>query len=101
MWPWRRRPCHFPEEPLELKEVVKERVIDVLSQRSVNFSLKIVVFDDGDIDYAKSVFSGYPHVPQKFLQPGNARVHDQGDISSYLLNRLEWPVTVVEVQNQS
>ena len=69
---------------------VLDDIVAQLSQQSVNFSLKIVVFDNADIAYAKSVFSRYAHVAQKFLQPGNARVHDQGDISSHLLERLEW-----------
>lgn len=52
-------------------------------------SLKVVVFDDTDYDYAKDIHQRYPEV-QLFLQPGNDDVTEEGDISARLLSRLEW-----------
>lgn len=52
-------------------------------------SLKVVVFDDNDFDYAKNVHQRYPNV-QLFLQPGNDDVTEEGNISARLLGRLEW-----------
>jgi 7-carboxy-7-deazaguanine synthase len=52
-------------------------------------SLKVVVFDEADFEYAKSVHQRYPAVPL-FLQPGNENVTEEGDISARLLGRLEW-----------
>lgn len=52
-------------------------------------SLKVVVFDDHDFDYAKSIHQRYPDI-QLFLQPGNDDVTEEGDISARLLGRLEW-----------
>ncbi len=69
---------------------ILDSLVTRLSDNRVHFSLKIVVFDDIDLTYAKSVFSRYPTVREKYLQPGNAQVHDSGDISHYLLERLEW-----------
>lgn len=52
-------------------------------------SLKIVIFDETDLAFAKSLHSRYPAF-ECFLQTGNARVHDSGDISGHLLDRLGW-----------
>lgn len=52
-------------------------------------SLKVVVFNEGDYEYAKAVHKRYPEVPL-FLQPGNEDVTEEGDISVRLLGRLEW-----------
>ncbi|WP_025702007.1 7-carboxy-7-deazaguanine synthase QueE, partial [Paenibacillus forsythiae] len=52
-------------------------------------SLKVVVFDDEDYQYAARVHRRYPDVPF-FLQPGNDNVTEEGDISARLLSKLEW-----------
>lgn len=57
-------------------------------------SLKVVVFDEQDYAYAKSVHQRYPGVPL-FLQPGNGDVTEPGDISARLLGRLEWLFNLV------
>ncbi|WP_340023812.1 7-carboxy-7-deazaguanine synthase QueE [Paenibacillus sp. FSL K6-1096] len=54
-----------------------------------NHSLKVVVFDQADYEYARKVHFRYPGVPL-FLQPGNDNVTEEGDISGRLLSRLEW-----------
>lgn len=56
---------------------------------SSTHSLKVVVFDDQDFEYAKTIHQRYPEV-QLFLQPGNDDVTEEGDISARLLRRLEW-----------
>lgn len=52
-------------------------------------SLKVVVFNQEDYEYARKVHFRYPEVPL-FLQPGNDNVTEEGDISGRLLERLEW-----------
>ncbi|NUU59471.1 7-carboxy-7-deazaguanine synthase QueE [Paenibacillus agri] len=52
-------------------------------------NLKVVVFGEEDLEYAKSVHRRYEDV-QLFLQPGNDDVKEAGDISGRLLRRLEW-----------
>ncbi|MFC6650621.1 7-carboxy-7-deazaguanine synthase QueE [Paenibacillus rhizoplanae] len=52
-------------------------------------SLKVVVFNQEDYEYARKVHFRYPEVPL-FLQPGNDNVTEEGDISGRLLKRLEW-----------
>ncbi|MBT2287837.1 7-carboxy-7-deazaguanine synthase QueE [Paenibacillus albidus] len=57
-------------------------------------SLKVVVFDTVDYQYAKQVHQRYPWVPL-YLQPGNEDVTEEGDISARLLARLEWLFNLV------
>jgi 7-carboxy-7-deazaguanine synthase len=57
-------------------------------------SLKLVVFNREDYEYARKVHFRYPEVPL-FLQPGNDNVTEAGDISGRLLGRLEWLFNLV------
>ncbi|MEK4328336.1 7-carboxy-7-deazaguanine synthase QueE [Paenibacillus sp. FSL R7-0297] len=57
-------------------------------------SLKVVVFNQEDYEYARKVHFRYPEVPL-FLQPGNDNVTEEGDISGRLLGRLEWLFNLV------
>lgn len=57
-------------------------------------SLKVVVFNQEDYEYARKVHFKYPEVPL-FLQPGNDNVTEEGDISGRLLGRLEWLFNLV------
>lgn len=67
-----------------------DNIMDKLQQRGkAGHSLKVVVFDEVDFGYAKSIHKRYPSVPL-YLQPGNENVTEEGDISSRLLGRLEW-----------
>ncbi len=64
-----------------------DTLIDKL-KHSNQISLKVVVFDDLDYEYAKKVHQRYPLVPF-YLQVGNDDVSHQGDISIKLLSKLE------------
>jgi 7-carboxy-7-deazaguanine synthase len=59
-----------------------------------NYVLKIVVFDDADYDYAKTVHQRYPDVPF-YLQAGNDRVAQEGPTIERLLNKLNWLIEKV------
>jgi 7-carboxy-7-deazaguanine synthase len=56
-----------------------------------NVSLKVVVFDDEDFDYATTIHTRYPNIPF-YLQVGNEDVHtiDDGSLIARLLERYEW-----------
>ncbi|WP_369900501.1 7-carboxy-7-deazaguanine synthase QueE [Bacillus manliponensis] len=56
-----------------------------------DFSLKVVVFDDVDFEYAKEIHERYPHVPF-FLQVGNddTVTTDDTALISRLLQKYEW-----------
>lgn len=52
-------------------------------------SLKVVVFDDKDFEYAKMIHKRYPDV-EFFLSVGNADAKEEGKIASRLLEKLNW-----------
>ncbi|MCG8395490.1 7-carboxy-7-deazaguanine synthase QueE [Bacillus atrophaeus] len=53
-------------------------------------SLKVVIFNDGDLEYAKTVHKRYPDIPL-YLQVGNDNVHTTDDQSliAHLLGKYE------------
>ena len=51
-------------------------------------AMKIVVFDEGDYDYAQNAAAKYPHLPL-YLQPGNHQVEGAPD-GAGLAARLKW-----------
>ncbi|RXJ02819.1 7-carboxy-7-deazaguanine synthase QueE [Anaerobacillus alkaliphilus] len=59
-------------------------------------SLKVVIFDEGDLAYAKRVHQKYPTVPF-YLQVGNddLTVDDDEQLSIKLLKKLDWLVSKV------
>ncbi|MDE3839038.1 7-carboxy-7-deazaguanine synthase QueE [Bacillus methanolicus] len=63
---------------------------------SQNISLKIVVFDDQDYEYAKKVHQRYPDV-SFFLQVGNEDITstENQKLVSYLLGKYEWLINKV------
>ncbi|WP_316568868.1 7-carboxy-7-deazaguanine synthase QueE [Neobacillus sp. YIM B06451] len=66
-------------------------IIRKLKNYKSNFSLKIVVFDDADFEFAKMLNNCYmgDHIPF-FLSVGNSNPGEEGDISSRLLHSLDW-----------
>ena len=66
------------------------------NQRKQNISLKVVIFDDKDFEYAKSVHHRYVNVPF-YLQTGNddSKTSDDGQLLHRLLHKYEWLITKV------
>lgn len=66
-------------------------VLDNIVERlgSHPFSMKVVVFDEQDFEYAKAVNTRY-HLPELYLSVGNDNATEDGDISSRLLKKLDW-----------
>ncbi|WP_028591131.1 7-carboxy-7-deazaguanine synthase QueE [Paenibacillus massiliensis] len=72
-------------------------ILDELVQRlaarpgSKSYSIKIVIFDEQDLGYAREVYRRYPDAPL-FLQTGNPDVHTLAitDQALSLLARYEW-----------
>ncbi|MBM7713886.1 7-carboxy-7-deazaguanine synthase QueE [Siminovitchia sp. FSL H7-0308] len=64
-------------------------------------SLKVVVFDDRDFDYAKQVHYRYPEIPF-YLQVGNAdhQTRDNQQLVERLLQKYEWLVHKVVADNE-
>ena len=55
----------------------------------IHASLKVVVFDDVDYEYAKEVHRRWPAVPF-YLSVGNDDTTSEGDVSGRLLQKLAW-----------
>jgi 7-carboxy-7-deazaguanine synthase len=72
--------------------IVLDNIIENLKQTnpSHHVSLKVVVFDDVDYEYAKNVHLRYPHLPF-FLQVGNddIRTTNNQDLLIHLLKKYE------------
>lgn len=72
--------------------IVLDNIIENLKQTnpSNHVSLKVVVFDDVDYEYAKNVHLRYPHLPF-FLQVGNddIRTTENQDLLIHLLKKYE------------
>ncbi|WP_438347227.1 7-carboxy-7-deazaguanine synthase QueE [Paenibacillus sp. FA6] len=63
---------------------------------ALSHSLKVVVFNEDDLDYAVKVHLRYPDAPM-YLQVGNDDVHtmDSAHLTSTLLQRYEWLIDKV------
>ncbi|MGM0873340.1 MAG: 7-carboxy-7-deazaguanine synthase QueE [Bacillota bacterium] len=71
-----------------------DKLVKVNHQQSI--SLKVVVFDSVDLEYAKSVHVRYPSIPF-YLQVGNEDVHasDTNRLVQSLLEKYEWLIDQV------
>jgi len=65
--------------------------------KDLNWSLKIVVFDEEDLLFAKKVFARYPYA-KKYLSLGNPYYQEEGNITDKLLRDLErlWDRIIVD-----
>ena len=56
-----------------------------------DYSIKIVIFDEIDFEYATTVYKRYPNVPL-YLQVGNEDIHSTDDqqLTQDLLRKYEW-----------
>ncbi|MEH7443789.1 7-carboxy-7-deazaguanine synthase QueE [Bacillus sp. JJ1122] len=73
---------------------ILDTIIDrVQLQTDQNVSLKVVVFNDADYEYAKTIHMRYPEIPF-FLQVGNDDITTSEDekLVSSLLGKYEWLV---------
>ncbi|MDQ6421816.1 7-carboxy-7-deazaguanine synthase QueE [Paenibacillus sp. LHD-117] len=66
-------------------------IVGRLTEAGRSFCLKVVVFDDADLDYARSVHARYPGVPF-YLQAGNGNLTETEPLRMlpYLVERYEW-----------
>jgi 7-carboxy-7-deazaguanine synthase len=87
-----------PSSKMSTDFEVLDYIIDQLIQQKLtqNYSLKIVVFDDQDFDYAKAIHKRYPTVPF-YLQVGNEDIinTDNSKLLTELLGKYEWLIDQV------
>lgn len=89
-------------KPPSSKMVTDFSILDTIinnlleNNRVKHVSLKIVIFDDHDYDYAKKVYQRYPTLPF-FLQVGNDDISTDNnqELISRLLNKYEWLIDKV------
>jgi 7-carboxy-7-deazaguanine synthase len=82
-----------PSSGMDTDFAFLDSIIEKLKEsRRINYvSLKVVVFDDQDFEYAKMVHQRYPDIPF-YLQAGNEDVKELNDFTlrTKLLEKLEW-----------
>ncbi|WP_409175306.1 7-carboxy-7-deazaguanine synthase QueE [Brevibacillus fortis] len=69
-----------------------DRIVhELLEQKHPGLSLKVVVFDDADFAYARTIHQRFPEVPF-YLQPGNSDLMDADTprLRDKLLESFEW-----------
>lgn len=70
---------------------ILDTYVNRLLHKGVNFSLKVVVFDDEDFEFAKAVNNRYKeHKIPFYLSVGNIDAKEDGDISQRLIKSLDW-----------
>lgn len=85
-----------PSSNMETDWTVLDEIVQRLIDHKRSFSLKVVIFDQLDLQYAVEVHRRYPHVPL-FLQGGNDCLaeSDTGLLLKQLMKRYEWLVETV------
>lgn len=68
-----------------------DEIVERLLKHKAQFCIKVVVFDEEDLAYAKRVHQRYPRVPF-YVQAGNAQLAEEDAVRllPYLLERYEW-----------
>lgn len=82
-----------PSSGMKTNFRILDKIIDKLNEADANWSLKVVIFDDTDFEYAREVFKRYREVNTKNpfnVSVGNENATEEGDISKRLLDKLEW-----------
>ncbi|WP_050183021.1 7-carboxy-7-deazaguanine synthase QueE [Domibacillus robiginosus] len=86
-----------PKPPSSGMETDFDKLAHIIRQTAgQSVSLKVVVFNEEDLDYAKGVHKRFPTVPF-YLQVGNDRLDEKDDsrLLSYLAGRYEWLIHLV------
>lgn len=80
-----------PSSGMNTDWAILDDVVSKLTKHGSMFSLKTVVFDDLDLEYATFVHLRYPNVPF-YLQAGNDQLQETeaGRMLPYLAERYEW-----------
>lgn len=79
-----------PSSNMETNFNILDDIIDELNEGNVNFSLKVVIFNEEDFEYAKYVHNRYKKYNSDFyVSVGNPDPYENGNISQRLLNDLK------------
>ena len=85
-----------PSSGMETDWEALDRIVGRLQEADRRFSLKVVAFDDLDLEYAARVHARYPGVAF-YAQAGNGNLSetDSARMLPYLLERYEWLIDKV------
>jgi 7-carboxy-7-deazaguanine synthase len=87
-----------PSSNMETDFTILDNIVNRLegNDTSKHVSLKVVIFDDQDYQYAKKVYQRYPGIPF-FLQVGNDDITtgDNQELISRLLRKYDWLINKV------
>ncbi|MED4013274.1 7-carboxy-7-deazaguanine synthase QueE [Priestia aryabhattai] len=68
-----------------------ENIILKLKENKINYSIKVVIFNDEDFTYAKKLHWRFPSPSHKwFLQVGNDDTNSKDNLAISLLEKYEW-----------
>ena len=82
-----------PSSGMKTNFFVLDKIISKLEEGEANWSLKVVIFDDSDFEFARKVFNEFRKYNYKnpfYVSVGNIDSDEQGDISQRLLQKLDW-----------
>ena len=81
-----------PSSGMRTNMKILEKIIERFNEEGLNWSFKIVIFDDVDLAYARNLFQEFSHLmrPVNYLSVGNANAYEEGKISDRLLEKLGW-----------
>ena len=84
-----------PSSGMKTNFTVLDEIIMKLTEANSLFSLKVVVFDEADYEYAIQVHQRYPHVPF-YLQVGNDDIvnGNNDELLQKLLIKYEWLIDI-------
>lgn len=85
-----------PSSRMNTNFAVLDKIVAELQSNHNHFSLKVVVFDQEDLEYAKKVYHRYKDVPF-FLQVGNDDIANgnNAELVTKLLKKYEWLIDQV------
>lgn len=80
-----------PSSKMTLDEFKFMRIINRCNAEMINFSIKVVVFNDEDFKWAKRLHKHFPSPTYEwYLQVGNEDVVEDGEIAGRLLESYDW-----------
>lgn len=81
-----------PSSGMRTNMKILEKIIERFNEEGLDWSFKIVIFDDVDLAYARNLFQEFSHLmrPVNYLSVGNANAYEEGKISDRLLEKLGW-----------
>ncbi|MFP7296635.1 7-carboxy-7-deazaguanine synthase QueE [Neobacillus niacini] len=90
-----------PSSTMETNFEILDSIFRNLADFKNNVSLKVVIFDNRDLEYAKMIYKRYPDIPF-YLSVGNDDItnSDNRELIQKLLHKYEWLVTSVVEDKQ-